>query len=86
MAGNGHHLAAFDLSTFAPATNGNYSIKFIRFDMFNQTTALTSYIDIEYIAFCDELDDAIASNGDRESITFVNSSSGSEEIPTASAE
>lgn len=79
-------LAAFNLSTFAPATNGNYSIKFIRFDMFNQTTALTSYIDIEYIAFCDELDDAIAANSDRESITFVNSSSGSEEIPTASAE
>ena len=43
-------------------------------------------IDVEYIAFCDELDDAIASNGDRESITFVNSASGSEEIPTASAE
>ena len=79
-------LAAFGLSTFAPDANGNYSIKFIRFDMFNQTTALTSYIDIEYIAFCDVLDDAIASNSDRESITFVNSSSGSEEIPTALAE
>ncbi len=79
-------LAAFGLSTFAPDANGNYSIKFIRFDMFNQITALTSYIDIEYIAFCDELADAIASNSDRESITFVNSASGSEEIPTAAAE
>lgn len=76
-------LAKFGLNNFAPADDGTYSVKFIRFDMFNQATSTDSYIDIAYVALCDSLDDALKANSDRETITLIENTVDSKEIYTS---
>lgn len=76
-------LIAFGLSSITPDSNGDYYLNFIRFDMFNQSMSATSYIDIEYIAFCDVLEDALVENSDMASVTLVGNRTDSQEIPTA---
>ncbi|MBQ8409522.1 MAG: hypothetical protein IJY39_11745 [Clostridia bacterium] len=76
-------LAKFGLKNFAPDANGNYSVQYMRFDMFNQVTSESSYIDIAYVALCDSFEDAIAANLDMETVTLVEDSKGSTTIYTA---
>ena len=76
-------LEAYNLSSITPDSNGEYFIKFIRFDMFNGAVSTSTRIDVAHIAFCDTLEDAIAANADRESITLVQSRDGNQEISTA---
>ncbi len=59
IADNMWHIAIVDmsaepLSTFS-AVNGEYNIKYIRFDIFNCIMAATDYIDIAYLGTTDDI-------------------------------
>ena len=48
-------------TTFLPNANGEYVAKFIRFDVFNQVMSTDSYMDIAFLAVCDDPSDYLAS-------------------------
>ena len=61
------HVLVIDMTkkatctTFLPDSNGNYTVKFIRFDVFNQVMSKDSYIDIAFLAVCADPSDYLAS-------------------------
>ena len=69
------HVIVFDLakakpSTFVIAENGGYYAQHLRVDIFGKSFPESSYIDVEFIAFDDSLDEILAANSDLDSVTY----------------
>ncbi len=50
-------VAAANLEFFKPDGNGEYSAKYLRFDMFNTSASAESYVDVAYIGMADSIED-----------------------------
>lgn len=50
-------VAIANLQFFQPNGNGEYSAKYLRFDMFNTSASAESYVDIAYIGMADSIED-----------------------------
>ncbi|MBQ3012628.1 MAG: hypothetical protein IJD74_03715 [Clostridia bacterium] len=50
-------VAAANLAFFKPDGNGEYSAKYLRFDMFNTAASAESYVDVAYIGIADSIED-----------------------------
>ncbi|MBR4032081.1 MAG: hypothetical protein IKJ07_05025 [Clostridia bacterium] len=50
-------VAAANLAFFKPDGNGEYSAKYLRFDMFNTAASAESYVDVAYIGMADSIED-----------------------------
>jgi len=46
-----------NLTFFQPDANGEYSAKYLRFDMFNSPASTESYVDVAYIGMADSIED-----------------------------
>ncbi|MBR3686163.1 MAG: hypothetical protein IKL66_01600 [Clostridia bacterium] len=46
-----------NLTFFQPDANGEYSAKYLRFDMFNTAASAESYVDVAYIGMADSIED-----------------------------
>ena len=69
------NLAEAKSDHFSPAPNGTYDAQYLRFDVFNRTTATTSYTDIAFMAFDDSFTDVISLvAGAHEKIEYYNGS------------
>ncbi len=50
-------VAAANLEFFKPDSNGEYSAKYLRFDMFNSPASAESYVDVAYIGMADTIEE-----------------------------
>ena len=69
------HVIVFDLakakpSTFVIAENGGYYAQHLRVDIFGSSFSDSTYIDVQFIAFDDSLDEILAANSDLDSVTY----------------
>lgn len=69
------HVIVFDLTASQPTTflvseNGGYYAQHLRVDIFGTSFPESVYIDVEFIAFDDSLEDVLASNSDLGSIVY----------------
>ena len=58
-------------SNFAPNSDGDYVINFLRFDFFNNKMSAESYFDLAYLGMDSDLDKIIELNSDFEYLTYV---------------
>ena len=73
------HTIVLDLSGWKTvnAYKGVYDVNYIRFDLFDYDAAApdeNSWIDIAFMAFCDDYDTAISYDNAAESVQFYNGS------------
>lgn len=50
-------VAIANLQFFQPDSNGEYSAKYLRFDMFNSPASAESYVDVAYIGMADSIEE-----------------------------
>jgi hypothetical protein len=67
------HVMVIDLSRIATfnENDGTYGAKYIRFDIVNGNRQSDAFVDVEYFAIHDDLDEIYAFNSDMGSIWFV---------------
>ena len=58
--------------------NGDYKIKFVRFDVFNETVSESTCVDLSYFAIHDDLGEILDANSDISEITLVKNGTASE--------
>ena len=75
-------LAAFNLASFTPASDGTYSARFLRLDALGKVTEPTTYMDIAYVGFAATLDEIKTLNEDIDSIQLATGVGKVELIPT----
>lgn len=69
------HVVVMDMSklmpTYCKEADGSYKLKFMRFDFFGAGYSNDYYIDIAYIAICDNLDEIYEYNSDMSEVLLV---------------
>ena len=79
-------LAAREMETFTANEDGSYTAKYLRFDVFNETTVAEAYFDVAYIGMSDSLDNILAYNSDMDSIILSTGNTEQKIISTETGE
>ena len=82
LADGDWHVLVIDLESyvkttdsFLPDENGEYNIKYLRFDVFNLGNATDAYFDVAYIGFHDSMDDILEYNKDLTTVAYFENAS-----------
>lgn len=64
-------VAKFNLENFVANAEGTYPTKYFRFDVFNAVMSANSYIDLQYVALCENMESVLKMNEDMTYVDLV---------------
>lgn len=84
-------VIAIDISghgkeSFKANSDGTYTVKYLRVDIFNEAVDAATVCDIEYIALFDNMDDVLANNADMDKILLCTAQEASEYLTVSPTE